>query len=187
MPEKIKPPQSLGDILPKVVEDVEERKIERQRNLRANEVFLQAENLLQSWQTEIPRKITSLFRKPRYRSLPPVPFEYEGQKTSIQLKDHGWTGISGSKYKDGISIVLSVGDVGREELELFHLEKIGEHWNPVLRMGPRYSIKNRYDNEVTGEGIETVAEILILIQEALKPLPKPQSQPGGRGDDGGDL
>ncbi len=173
---EIKPPQSLKDILPELATDIKQREIERQRNLRANEVFLQADSLLQFEQTKVPRKITSLFKRQpdKYRSLPAVPFEYEGQKIRIQLKDRVEIGKHGNTWKDGISIVVSIGDVGPEELELFHLEKQREHWNPVLKMGNRYSITDRHDAEATIEEIETVAGILTFIQEALKTLPTPQ-------------
>ncbi|KKQ29813.1 MAG: hypothetical protein US43_C0002G0005 [Candidatus Levybacteria bacterium GW2011_GWA1_37_16] len=187
------PPQSLKNILPEMARDIGQRTIERQKNLRANEIFLLANSLLhptenpQPKQTKILKILGDIFKQPDrkvaknsdekpddYRSLPPIPFEFEGRKIKVQLKDHIVIPSYGDQWTKGMSIFVSIGDVGPEEMEIFHIEKEGEHWNPILKMGNRYSVKNRYREEATPEELEAAIEILNFIQRALNPPPKPQ-------------
>ena len=171
MSQEIQPPDSLKNIFSDLILDIELRKKERQRNSSANEVFLQAKGLLESDLAQIIKPAEFSGRKLEYRATPPVTFACNGQKASIQVKETIFLNTTTAHESNlgQIAIILSIGEIDRESLQLFYLRKdINPHWNPVQMDDDTYSIKNHKGREATIDEIEMLRETLTFIGQSLR-------------------
>ncbi len=175
MSQEIQPPDSLKNIFPDLILDIELRKKERQRNSRANEVFLQAKGLLESELAQTIKPAEFSERKLEYKVTPPVSFTYNDQKASIQVKESIFLGGDNENNFGEIVVVVSIGEIDKESLQLFFLKKdVNPHWNPVQMDNYTYSIKNHKGREATINEIEMLHETLNFIEQSLQPASKPQ-------------